>query len=233
MADILATATERDPIEAARFNMIEQQIRPWLVSDPHVLELLGVARRERYVPPHLAALAFVDFELPLIVDGVDTGERMLPPRVEARILQELHIQPHESVLEVGAGSGYMTALAAHRAQTVHAIEIDPRLREFAAANLARNGVINAHVELGDGAAGWPAGAPYDVIIVSASMPVVPEAMLSQLRVGGRLAAFVGRAPAMQAQIITRTGESGFSTRSLFETVVPPLRNAQAPSSFRF
>jgi protein-L-isoaspartate(D-aspartate) O-methyltransferase len=158
---------------------------------------------------------------------------MLPPRVEARILQELHIQPHESVLEIGAGSGYMTALAAHRAQTVHAIEIDPRLRDFAAANLARNGVINAHVELGDGAQGWAAGAPYDVIIVSASMPVIPDAMRAQLRIGGRLAAFVGRAPAMQAEIVTRTGESAWSTRTLFETVVPALRNAQSPSTFRF
>jgi protein-L-isoaspartate(D-aspartate) O-methyltransferase len=233
MMDATLADTPQARFELARSNMIEQQIRPWEVLDPLVLDLLAIVRRERYVPPHLAALAFTDFEMPLIVEGIDTGERMFAPRVEARLLQELRIQPHESVLEIGTGSGYMSALAAHRAQVVHGVEIDPRLAAFGAANLARNGVVNAHVELGDGASGWAAHAPYDVIIVSGSLPSVPASMLAQLRLGGRLVAVVGAAPAMRATLITRTGERSLDTLPLFETSVPPLRNAQPHSTFRF
>jgi len=220
-------------VEQARRNMIEQQIRPWEVLDPAILDLLLHVPREQFVPAHLRSLAFVDFELPLNVDGVATGEAMLAPKVEARLLQELGIHPHERVLEIGTGSGYMAALAAHRAQTVWSVEIDPRLAAFGAANLARAGVRNAHVEVGDGAQGWAAHAPYDVIIVSGSLPVVPQAMLAQLKPGGRLAAIVGTAPAMHAQIITRTTGDGVEVLSLFETVARPLRNAQHPSAFRF
>jgi protein-L-isoaspartate(D-aspartate) O-methyltransferase len=226
-------ALDPEQIEQARKNMIQQQIRPWMVSDPVVLDLLARVPRERFVPPHLRSLAFVDFELPLNLDGVVTGERMLAPKVEARLLQELHLHPRETVLEVGTGSGYMAALAAHLAQTVWTVEIDPRLRAFGTANLARAGVRNAHVEAGDAAQGWPAHAPYDAIIVSGGLPVVPAAMLQQLKIGGRLAAIVGRAPAMHAQIITRRGADDFATLSLFETVTQPLRNAQGPSAFRF
>jgi len=220
-------------VEQARRNMIEQQIRPWEVLDPAILELLLHVPREEFVPAHLRSLAFVDFELPLNVDGVASGEAMLAPKVEARLLQELGIHPHERVLEVGTGSGYMAALAAHRAQTVWSVEIDPRLAAFGAANLARAGVRNAHVEVGDGSQGWAAHAPYDVIIVSGSLPEVPQAMLAQLKPGGRLAAIVGTAPAMRAQIITRTAGDGVEVLSLFETVARPLRNAQHPSAFRF
>ncbi len=220
-------------VEHARHNMIEQQIRPWGVLDPSVLELLGRVPRERFVPPHLRSLAFVDFELPLNIDGVVTGVAMLAPKIEARLLQELHIHPHELVLEIGTGSGYMAALAAHRAQTVWSVEIDPRLQAFGAANLARAGVRNAHVEGGDAARGWPAHAPYDVIIVSGGLPVVPAEMLAQLKVGGRLAAIVGKAPAMQAQVITRRSKEHFETLALFETVTALLRNVQGPSAFRF
>lgn len=230
----MSTATlSRSEMEQARHNMIEQQIRPWEVLDQGVLDLLARVRREDFVPPHLRALAFVDFELPLNIDGVVTGETMLAPKIEARFLQELAIHPHDTVLEIGTGSGYMAALAAHRARSVRTVEIDPRLQAFGAQNLARAGVRNAHVELGDGARGWAAHAPYDVIIVSASVPKVPAAMLEQLKVGGRLAAIVGTGPAMQAQVITRTAQGGFETLSLFETVAKPLRNAQAESAFRF
>jgi protein-L-isoaspartate(D-aspartate) O-methyltransferase len=227
------TALPDSEVELARQNMIQQQIRPWEVLDPGVLELLARVPRERFVPPHLRALAFVDFELPLNIDGVVTGETMLAPKVEARLLQELQIHPHELVLEIGTGSGYMAALAAHKAQSVWTVEIDPRLQAFGAANLARAGVRNAHVEGGDGALGWPAHAPYDIIIVSGSLPCVPPQMLAQLKVGGRLAAIVGSAPAMHAQVITRATQDRFETQSLFETVTKPLRNAQAPSTFRF
>ena len=220
-------------LENARINMIEQQIRPWEVLDQSVLDLLLQVRREQFVPPHLRLLAFVDFELPLNIDGVVTGECMLAPKVEARLLQELGIHPHEQVLEVGTGSGYMAALAAHKAQTVWTIEIDPRLQAFGAANLARAGVRNAKVEGGDGSQGWPAHAPYDVIIMSGSLPSLPASLLDQLKIGGRLAAIVGSAPVMSAQIVTRTGKDAFEPLALFETCTKPLRLARPPSAFRF
>jgi protein-L-isoaspartate(D-aspartate) O-methyltransferase len=186
-----------------------------------------------FVPPHLRALAFVDFELPLTVDGKATGETMLAPKVEARILQEIAIQPHEQVLEIGTGSGYMAALAAHRAHTVWTVEIDPALQAFGGANLVRAGVRNARVEGGDGAHGWARHAPYDVIIVSGSLPFVPSGMLQQLKVGGRLAAIVGQEPAMHAEVITRTTAESYETLSLFETCTRPLRHAAQPAAFRF
>ena len=220
-------------IEQARQNMVEQQIRPWEVLDQSVLDLLLVVRRERFVPPAFRLLAFTDMEIPLRIDGVDTGECMFAPKVEARLLQELGIRAHEHVLEVGTGSGYMAALAAHRAQHVLTVEINPRLAAFGAANLQRNGVHNARVETGDGSRGWSARAPYDVIIVSGGLPVMPPEMLSQLKIGGRLAAIVGVPPVMTAQIVTRVTDSAYDTLKLFETVAKPLANALRPSAFRF
>jgi protein-L-isoaspartate(D-aspartate) O-methyltransferase len=220
-------------VEQARLNMIEQQIRPWDVLDQSVLDLLYAVRREEFVPPQLRALAFADVELPLRIDGVDTGEVMMTPKVEARLIQELGIQAHETVLEIGTGSGYLAALAAHRARSVLTIEIDRRLRDFGAANLERAGVRNALAEQGDAALGWGEHAPYDVIIVSGSLPVLPEPMLGHLKIGGRIAAIVGDAPAMTAQIVTRISETGYDTLSLFETCLKPLRNAWRPDPFRF
>ncbi len=219
--------------ERFRFNMIEQQIRPWEVLEPSVLDLLYVVKREEFVPAHLRTLAFTDFELPLNLDGEVTGETMLAPKVEAKLLQELRIHPHEQVLEIGTGSGYMAALAAHKAETVWTVEIDPRLAAFGAANLARAGVHNSHVETGDGARGWAEHAPYDVIIVSGSLPLLPRSLLEQLKVGGRLAAVVGCGPAISAQIVTRVTNGNYETLPLFETVTKPLRNALQPSAFRF
>ncbi len=220
-------------VELARMNMIEQQIRPWDVLDQSVLDLLATVRREDFVPPAFRALAFGDVELPLRIDGIETGEVMLTPKVEARLLQELGIQAHESVLEVGCGSGFMAALAAHRAHTVLSIEIDRRLFGFGSANLERAGIRNVRVELGDGAQGWSERAAYDVIILSGSLPVVPQAILSQLKIGGRLAAIVGRAPVMTAQIVTRATETSYDSLPLFETCLKPLRNAWQPDPFRF
>ncbi len=220
-------------IERARQNMVEQQFRPWEVLEQSVLDLLLLVRREEFVPPALRLLAFTDMEIPLRVDGVDTGECMFAPKVEARLLQELGIRGHEHVLEVGTGSGYMAALAAHKAQHVLTIEINPLLAAFGAANLRRNGVRNAHVESGDGARGWAAKAPYDVIIVSGGLPMLPPALLAQLKIGGRLAAIVGEAPVMSAQVVTRMTESAYDTLRLFETVAKPLANAVRPPGFRF
>jgi protein-L-isoaspartate(D-aspartate) O-methyltransferase len=220
-------------IEQARRNMVEQQIRPWEVLDQSVLDLLLVVRRELFVPPALRLLAFCDMEIPLRVDGVDTGECMFAPKVEARLLQELGIRAHEHVLEIGTGSGYMAALAAHKAQHVLTVEINPLLNAFGAANLRRNGVHNVRVETGDGSRGWAARAPYDVIIVSGGLPVMPPELPAQLKIGGRLAAIVGEAPAMAAQIVTRVTDSACETLKLFETVAKPLVNAPRPSAFRF
>ncbi|MCG5075288.1 protein-L-isoaspartate O-methyltransferase family protein [Paraburkholderia tagetis] len=215
-------------IEQARFNMIEQQIRPWEVLDQDVLNLLSIVKREHFVPAAYVDLAFADLELPLPND-----RHMLAPRVEARVLQELAVKKHESVLEIGAGSGYMAALLAHRAQKVLTVEIDTELADFARANFVKNGVLNAEVVQGDGSRGWAANAPYDVICVSGGLPVVPQELLEQLKVGGRLAAFVGGAPVMEAQIITRMDEKQYRIASVFETYVEALENAVQPSRFKF
>lgn len=215
-------------IEQARFNMIEQQIRPWDVLDAEVLELLHVVKRENFVPEAHKALAFADTEIPL-----PGGSAMLAPKVEARMLQDLALKSHESVLHIGTGTGYMAALLSHKARHVTTVEISPEMKAVAEKNLAAAGISNVTVELGNGAQGWAQGAPYDVIVVSGGLPVLPEAFLSQLKVGGRLIAIVGEAPAMKAQLVTRTGEAGYDTRTLFETNVNLLKDAVTPSQFKF
>ncbi|MBN3788967.1 protein-L-isoaspartate O-methyltransferase [Burkholderia sp. Bp8963] len=215
-------------IEQARFNMIEQQIRPWDVLDLEVLGLLSIVKRENFVPAAYRDLAFADLELPL-----PGGHKMLFPRVEARVLQELAVKKHENVLLIGAGSGYLAALFAARAQHVTAVEIDPTIAKFAEVNLHNNGVTNAEVALGDGSRGWPAKAPYDVICVAGGLPVVPQEMLEQLKIGGRLSAFVGGRPVMKAQIITRIDDKQYRVADVFETYVDHLVNAIEPSRFKF
>jgi len=220
-------------VEKARFNMVEQQVRPWDVLDQSVLDLLFVVKREDFVPPAYRALAFSDMEIPLRLEGVDTGECMWAPKLEARILQELAVKPHETVLEIGTGSGHLTALLAHKAHHVVSVEIDPRLAAFGAANLARAGVHNVRLEGGDASRGWTSRAPYDAIVVTGSLPLVPAALRSQLKIGGRLAAVVGADPVMSAEIITRVSDASFDASRLFETWLKRLRNAEQPSSFRF
>lgn len=215
-------------IEQARFNMIEQQIRPWDVLNTSVLELLAVVKREDFVPAEHRALAFVDTEVPL-----PHGQCMLAPKVEARLLQELAVHKHERVLEVGAGSGHMAALLAHKAQQVTTLEIEPDLARFAAANLQRAGVMNANVVNADGSIGLAGDGPFDVIVLSGSVAEVPQVLLSQLKTGGRLAAIVGAAPVMRAVLITRTGEQGLERRVLFDTVAPRLRGFTEPTRFQF
>jgi protein-L-isoaspartate(D-aspartate) O-methyltransferase len=214
--------------EQARFNMIEQQIRPWEVLDPAVLALLSVVKREDFVPAAYKALAFSDVELP-----IGNGQTMLEPKLEARILQELGIKNTDIVLEIGTGSGYMAALLAAKAEYVYSVEIDPALAERAKQKLQQLGVASVSVEIGDGARGWAAQAPYDVIAISGSMPVLPNEILQQLKVGGRLVAIVGEAPVMEAKLVTRTDENAFNTINLFETVVAPLTNAVQREQFVF
>lgn len=220
-------------VERARFNMIEQQIRTWDVLDQDVLDLLMQVRREDFVPPEHRARAFADLELPLVVDGRDTGEHMCAPKIEARILQEIGIRTDDSVLEIGTGSGYMAALLAHRAHHVTTVELLPELVAFARGNLTRAGIANVTVVQGDGARGFATATAPDAIVISGAVPFIPEAFLAQMRVGGRLAAFVGTAPAMSAELVTRTGENDWRTVKLFETVVAPLRNVAEPPKFRF
>ena len=219
-------------MELARFNMIEQQIRPWNVLDAHVLELLEVVKREDFVPLAHKALAFVDMEIPLREGGA-RGQVMLAPRVEARLLQDANVQKHEKVLEIGAGSGYMAALLAHRAQRVVSLEIEPELARMARANLQKAGIHNAEVLEIDGAAGVKGDGPFDVIVLSGSVVEVPQVLMSQVKIGGRLIGIVGDEPMMYATVLTRTGESTWTTVQQWDTVVPRLLNFEAPSKFRF
>jgi protein-L-isoaspartate(D-aspartate) O-methyltransferase len=212
-------------IEQTRFNMIEQQIRPWDVLDLGVLELLRVVHREDFVPAAHRAQAFVDTELPLTAT-----RRMLAPKVEARLFQELKVQRHEKVLEIGAATGHLAALLGHKAQRVIALEADAGLAALAAANLKRAGVLNVTVLNQDGAAGLAAEEPFDVILLSGSVAAVPKALLAQLKVGGRLAAIVGEEPVMRAELTTRVGENDYRTTVLFDTVAGRLPGfAEAPA----
>lgn len=219
-------------IEQARFNMIEQQIRPWDVLDQDILDLLVVVKREAFVPAAYKGLAFFDTEIPL-----PCGENMLTPKLEARILQEIAVQKHENVLEIGTGSGYMAALLCYKARHVTSIEIEPTLKALADQNLSDYGIGNVTTYQGDGAQGWTGAdgnpASYDVIVISGSLPVLPDAFLKQLKVGGRIFAIIGEAPVMTGQIISRMSDTGYSTVNLFETNVKPLRNAFTPSHFSF
>lgn len=215
-------------IEQARFNMIEQQIRTWDVLDQDVLDLLMIVRREEFAPAPYKNLAFVDTEIPL-----PGGENMFTPKLEARLLQEVGVKKHESVLEIGTGSGYMAALLAYKSRHVTSIEIAPQLKTLAEKNLLDYGISNVTVELGNGAQGWADGAPFDVIVISGSVPVLPDVFLQQLKVGGRLAAIIGDAPVMSAHVITRVSETAYDTIKLFETVVTPLKAAVTPSHFTF
>ena len=215
-------------LELARFNMIEQQIRPWDVLDTSVLHLLALVKREEFVPPAHKALAFVDMEIPL-----PAGQVMLAPRVEARMLQDVAVQKHEKVLEIGAGSGYMAALLAHRAQRVISLEIDPELVAMARANLQKASIHNAEVRHGDGAKGVPVEGPFDVIMLSGSVAEVPQVLLAGLKVGGRLAAIVGDEPMMRATFVTRVSDTECRTTQPWDTVAPRLVNFAEHSSFVF
>jgi len=215
-------------IEQARFNMIEQQIRTWDVLDPGVLELLAVVRREDFVPAPYRAMAFVDTEVPL-----PNGQSMLAPKVEARLLQELAVQRHERVLEIGAGSGFMAALLAHKAQHVTTLEIDPELARMASDNLRRAWITNATVLQADASRALPEDGPFDVIALSGSVFEVPRTLLAQLKPGGRLTAIVGQLPVMRAVLVTRSSEVGYATVELFDTVAPRLKGFGEPSRFVF
>ena len=215
-------------VEQARANMVEQQIRPWEVLDQDVLDLLYVVPREEFVPSKHRSLAFSDLEIP-----IGEGERMWAPKFEARVLQDLNVKKTDRVLEVGTGSGYLTALLSHRAAHVFSVEIKPKLAAFGRANLERHGAENVTLESGDAARGWPSHAPYDVIVLAGSTPILPSAFVEQLSPAGRLFAVVGEPPVMTARIVTAAAPDAWRTTDLFETVIAPLVNAERPSRFRF
>ena len=215
-------------IESARHNMVVNQIRAGSVLDDRILELVGRGPRQDFVPDALRNIAFVDMQIPL-----GHGEVMMAPQVEARLLQALAIKPTDKILEIGTGSGYMTWLLAQLGAKVHSVEIRAEFTDRASGRLAAHGAHNVELEIGDGARGWDKHAPYDVILVTGSLPMLPDGFKKSLAVGGRLVAIVGQSPAMEARLITRITESGFDTRSLFETDLPALRNALAPSAFAF
>jgi len=222
--------------EQARFNMIEQQIRPWNVLDAAVLDILSVVRREDFVPPACRSMAFMDIEIPLLgsdaKEAVRLGHSMLQPRLEARMLQGLKILPTDRVLEIGAGSGYMAALLAQRAESVVSLEIVPALAEMAQDNLQRAGIANAHVRVSDGSRDAVPEGPFDVIVLSGSVASIPQNLLSMLREGGRLAAIVGQEPVMRFTLVRRTGER-FDTTQPWDTIAPRLVGFAEPSDFSF
>lgn len=218
--------------DQARFNMIEQQIRPWEVLDGQVLSLLSVVKRENFVPLAHKALAFVDMEVPLQANGSES-QVMLAPRVEARFLQDAALQASDKVLEIGTGSGYMAALAAHQAASVLSFEIDSTLAQQARANLQAAGVTNVEVRNADGSQGAAADGPFNVIFLSGSVPEVPQALLNQLAIGGRLLAVVGEDPVMRASVITRTGEQQWQTSEPWDTVAPRLQGFPEHNRFSF
>lgn len=221
-------------LDQARFNMIEQQVRPWEVLDPAVLALLDSVKREHFVPAAQKALAYVDMELPL---GQGADQVMLAPRVQARLVQDLAVKPTDKVLEIGTGSGFTTALLASLAQRVVSLEIDDATARTARTHLQQAGITNAEVRVADATAnGFAACAlegPWDVILIAGSVAEVPAALLNLLAPGGRLAAIVGHEPVMRASFITRTGDAAFSTTQPWDTVAPRLRNFSEPSRFQF
>jgi protein-L-isoaspartate(D-aspartate) O-methyltransferase len=215
-------------IAQARFNMIEQQIRPWNVLDAHVLDLLQTVAREEFVPAAYKSLAFADLEIPL-----PGGVCMLAPRLEARLLQDLAVQPHESVLEVGTGSGFMAALLAHRARTVLSVELRPELVTMARANLEKAGVRNATVRQDDGSKLPATDGQFDAIVLSGSVAQLPSALMQRLSIGGRLIAIVGEEPSMRAALVKRVSETEFTTSYPWDANAPRLQHFPEPSRFQF
>ena len=214
--------------EQARFNMVEQQIRPWDVLDLRVLDLLSVVKREDFVPEALRNLAFVDTPLPL-----GNGAFLLPPRLEARLVQELRLQPTDRVLEVGTATGYITALLAKSSQQVYSVDINPDMTTQARRNLQKAGIGNTTLSTGDGLLGLTANAPYNAIVLTGSVAVVPEALKAQLAIGGRLVAIVGSEPAMSLTIVTRVSETEYHTFKQVETNCPPLVGGTVAPAFVF
>ena len=214
--------------EQARENMIKQQIRPWEVSDQKTLDLLAEIHREDFIPEPYRHLALADINIPLL-----HGQVTMTPKIEARLLQHLKIQPHEKILEIGTGCGYLTALLANSGKFVHSIDIYPEFMQHAGPRFKQYALQNIQLHVGDAVRGWPQERPYDVIVVTGSVPVLERHFQEQLHTGGRLFVIVGLGPAMEARMITRSGVDTWSVASLFETDLPALIGAPEPEAFHF
>jgi protein-L-isoaspartate(D-aspartate) O-methyltransferase len=214
--------------ELARYNMVEQQIRTWEVLDQDVLDLLFKVHREDFVPQAHHSLAFVDMEIP-----IGHGESMWPPKLEARVLQALAIRPGDRVLEVGTGSGYLTALLAAEAAEVVSVDIVPEFTTSAGHKLRAHGIGNVELHTGDAARDWQDAAGFDVIVLTGSTPLLSDALVRRLRAGGRLFAVVGEAPVMEAQLVTCSVPGAYRSVTLFETCIKALTNAPQPAAFVF
>lgn len=214
--------------QQARFNMVEQQIRPWQVLDKAALQVLSDVPRELFVPQAYQALAYTDTDIPL-----GHGQTMVPPRVDARLMHDLHLSGNDKVLEIGTGSGYLTALLAARAQRVISLEINSALASTARANLQRAGVTNVEVREADGKEGAGGDAPFDAIVLGGSVAEVPQSLLQQLKVGGHLIAIVGTDPVMCATLFTRTADASWQSKALWDTTTPRLQGFAEPSRFHF
>jgi protein-L-isoaspartate(D-aspartate) O-methyltransferase len=214
--------------ETARFNMIEQQIRPWEVLDTRVLALLHEVHREDYVPPAYRNMAFADMNIPL-----EHGQVMMQPKQEARLIQELALNPEDLVLEIGTGSGHVTALLAHLAGHVDTVDIFPDFIESAKSKLSRHGIRNVTFHEGDAARGWESNQTYDAIFLTGSVAELPTAFKGLLASGGRLAAIIGRDPVLEAVLVEHLGGQQYRTTSLFDTSLPPLIHGEAVPSFVF
>jgi protein-L-isoaspartate(D-aspartate) O-methyltransferase len=215
-------------IEIARFNMVEQQIRPWEVFDKQVLDLMGSSPRHEYVPRAYKNLAFADMHIPLSKE-----REIMPPKVEARLLQALEVQSSDKILEIGTGCGYLSSLLAALGAHVYSVDTDPAFTALAADNLSRHGIDNVTLETGNALDGWGQHGPYDVIVLNGSVPVLPEALLKNLSIGGRMVAVIGKSPVMEAKLFQRVGDRSISDVVLFETDLAPLPGAEAPRRFEF
>lgn len=222
--------------ELARFNMIEQQIRPWNVLNQEVLNLLDIVKRENFVDESLKALAFTDCDLPIRINGQDTGSLMLSPKMEARMLQEVGLGPHEKVLEIGTGTGYMAALMAQRCASVTTVEANPQIAELARKNLQKNDITRVKVVDGCGFELASSLGQFDVIVLSGASEVVPQGLLDCLNPGGRLIGIIGQDPVMQVTLVTKGSDASkgqVSAKPLFETCATLLNNCPKAKAFVF
>jgi protein-L-isoaspartate(D-aspartate) O-methyltransferase len=215
-------------LEQARFNMIEQQIRPWDVLDDQVLGVLSATPREAFVPEQYQALAFTDICIPLANE-----QCMMPPKLEGKLLQSLVLRPGDDILEIGTGSGYLTACLARLGRSVHSVDLFPDFTEAARERLAQYGIDNVTFETADAGAGWHGDRRFDAIAVTGSLPLLHHGFHTLLNAGGRLFVITGQPPIMQALLVTRVGEQEWNTESLFETAIPALLNAPRPEDFKF
>jgi len=208
--------------------MIEQQIRPAEVLDPRVLTVISDTPREAFVAPNYQQLAFSDLNVPL-----PNGQVMMKPIMEARLLQALNIQASDSILEIGTGSGYFTALLAKMGGKVQSVEIDATIMATAQEKLDAQDISNITLTHGDAARGWDQNGPFDIIAITGSLPILPDRFQQQLTIGGRMVAITGQSPVMQVLLITRIDETQWSTECLYETDFPALINAEQPLAFVF